>query len=218
MDNYYLPSADFDINLSAALDGDPEAQLKLGMTFYFGDGVGQNYEHAFHWYEKAASRGNAMAMCNCHDMLVKGTGVPKDLRSAKLWAESAAVRGDAYGQFFLARMHEQNIGRPKDARLAAKWYRMAANLGCAHGQNNYGLMQIYGEGIRQNIPSGLEWINQAMKQDHPTAFYNAGILASEGVFVQLDPELAFECFSRAEELGYPEARVVLDNWCQVDVF
>jgi hypothetical protein len=34
MKYYYLPTTDFDKNLYAALDGEPEAQLKLGMVFF----------------------------------------------------------------------------------------------------------------------------------------------------------------------------------------
>lgn len=45
----------------AAEQGDAEAQYNLGLCYYNGEGVQQDYTQAVHWWRKAAEQGNARA-------------------------------------------------------------------------------------------------------------------------------------------------------------
>jgi TPR repeat protein len=47
--------------LPLANDGDASAQFALGLMYYNGEGVLQNYSQAVHLYRKAADQGNASA-------------------------------------------------------------------------------------------------------------------------------------------------------------
>lgn len=47
--------------IDAASYGDSAAQCQLGDAYFNGEGVAQDYEKAFEWYEKAAAQGNENA-------------------------------------------------------------------------------------------------------------------------------------------------------------
>ena len=49
---------------AAALTGDANAQLQLGVIYEHGRGTPQNYTKAISWYQKAAEQGNALAQYN----------------------------------------------------------------------------------------------------------------------------------------------------------
>ena len=51
---------DFD---AAAQKGDPRAQYNMGVFFFAGDGVKQDYETAVKWFRKAADQGYGNAQC-----------------------------------------------------------------------------------------------------------------------------------------------------------
>ena len=41
-----------------AKKGDDKTQLQLGLAYYNGDGIKQNYREAYHWFSKAIEQGN----------------------------------------------------------------------------------------------------------------------------------------------------------------
>jgi TPR repeat protein len=49
---------------SSVLPTTPESQYSLGLKYYNGDGVVQDYGQAVAWYQKAAGQGDASAQTN----------------------------------------------------------------------------------------------------------------------------------------------------------
>ena len=68
-----------------ALDGDTEAQNKLGLCFLNGNGVDKNYSKAVACFRKAARKDNQEAQQNLSFALKEGHGVKKDLSLATYW-------------------------------------------------------------------------------------------------------------------------------------
>ena len=58
--------------------GDAEAQVDLGVMYFVGDGVPQDYAEAVRWYRLAADQGHARAQFNLGFMYATGDGVPQD--------------------------------------------------------------------------------------------------------------------------------------------
>ena len=52
--------------------GDADAQYNLGLMYYNGQGIDQDYREAVKWYQKAAEQGNADAQNNLGLMYNKG--------------------------------------------------------------------------------------------------------------------------------------------------
>ena len=73
--------------------GDAEVQLALGVMYFVGDGVPQDYAQARSWFEKAAAQGHAMAQFNLGVMYRDGKGVRQDKRVAKEWYGKACDAG-----------------------------------------------------------------------------------------------------------------------------
>ena len=76
-----------------AEQGDAETQNNLGMLYYEGHGVTQDYVMARQWWEQAAAQGNAAAQFNLGVLYKKGQGVPQNNATARKWFEKAAAQG-----------------------------------------------------------------------------------------------------------------------------
>jgi TPR repeat protein len=68
------------------------AQNNLGLMYYNGQGVPQDYGEAARWYLLAAEQGNATAQSNLGSMYYGGLGVPQDYVQAYMWVSLAASR------------------------------------------------------------------------------------------------------------------------------
>ena len=73
--------------------GDKVAQCNLGLMYYNGNGLPQDYKEAVKWYTKAAEQGYADAQFNLALMYDNGQGVPKDYKEAVKWYTKSAEQG-----------------------------------------------------------------------------------------------------------------------------
>ena len=62
----------FQANLKKARQGDASAQYRLGVMYYNGQGVEQDYQKALEWYEKSANQGDSDAQLNVGIMYHEG--------------------------------------------------------------------------------------------------------------------------------------------------
>jgi hypothetical protein len=75
-----------------AAQGKAEAQFNLGVMYYEGRDVRQDYSQAAAWYRKAAEQGYAKAQFILGGMYKKGQGAPQDYTQAYMWLNLAAAR------------------------------------------------------------------------------------------------------------------------------
>jgi hypothetical protein len=81
-----------------AEQGHAEDKYNLGVCYYQGQGVPQDYAKAVEWYSKAAAQGYAPAQCNLGFCYSRGQGVPQDNAKAAEWYRKAAEQGHALAQ------------------------------------------------------------------------------------------------------------------------
>ncbi len=98
---------------AAAEQGDAEAQNKLGLVYYNGQGVVQSYEEAAKWFRKAAEQGHAIAQGNLGFAYDKGLGVPQSYTEAAKWYRKAAEQGNAIAQNNLGFAYDNGQGVPQ---------------------------------------------------------------------------------------------------------
>lgn len=79
--------------LSAAGNGDTDAQVKLGIRYYTGRGVPQSEEEALKWFYSAAGQGNAQAQFYMGRARFSGEGIRKEHESAYAWFHVSAANG-----------------------------------------------------------------------------------------------------------------------------
>ncbi len=76
--------------LPVAEQGDRRAQYQVGVLYYRGEGVPQDFAEAAKWFRQAAERGDADAQFNLGLLYLDGTGLPKDFVRAHMWFDLAA--------------------------------------------------------------------------------------------------------------------------------
>src|SRR5215510_1422578 len=115
----------------SAEGGDASAQNKLGLLYYEGKGVPQDYRQAKQWFEEAAKQGYAGAQTNLGTLYLHGEGAPQSDQMALFWFSQAAEQRDALAFAKLGLMYARGQGVLQDFIQAHMWY----NLSAAHGEN-----------------------------------------------------------------------------------
>ena len=111
----------------AAGEGNADAQARLGLLYYRGRGVPQDFAEALRWSRQAADQGDAVAQFNLGFMYSKGRGMPPDYAETAHWYRKAADQGNIEAQFNLGVMYDQGQGVPQDPVEAHKCLSLAVS-------------------------------------------------------------------------------------------
>jgi TPR repeat protein len=139
-----LYAGDYDTALRefriAAAAGLELAQYNLGVMYYTGEGVEQDYQQAAQWLTQAAELGHLRSQFNLATMYYNGLGVTSPLM--RVWPLSL-------------------LSRNQNRRQAARWYEQAAEY--EHGEAQYNLATMYeaGEGVAQDPVTAYRWARLA---------------------------------------------------------
>ena len=113
--------------------GNADAQHLLGLMYYMGRGVAQDYKQALEWHRKAALQGKADAQYVVGAMYYTGNAVIQDHKQAVTWFRKAAEQGHPDAQQVLGLMYRYHMaGMPQDNVIAY----MLWNLAAANGSMN----------------------------------------------------------------------------------
>jgi len=115
---------------------DADAQFNLGVMYYQGLGVEQDFKEAVKWYQKAADQGFATAQSNLGFMYRQGQGVEQDFKEAVKSYQKAVNQGDAQAQSNLGLMYEEGQGVEQNNVIAYAWWNIAATNGEENAKNN----------------------------------------------------------------------------------
>jgi uncharacterized protein len=132
----------------AADNGLAIAQYNLGVMYFTGEGVAQDYQQSFHYTQLAAEQGHVNAMVNLGVLYYNQLGVQPEWMA--VWPLSL-------------------INRERHYREAAHWYALAAEYD--HGGAQYNLATMYetGLGVEQNLSQAYMWTLLARDNDVPDA-------------------------------------------------
>lgn len=126
-----------------AAAGDARHQFNLGLTYYYGKGVAQDYGKAAYWYSKAARQGLANAQNNLAAMYQAGQSVPQSYPRAAFYYAKAAEQGHAIAQTNLSNLYFHGEGVSRDRARAYMWALIAAATDPSH------------RGYRDELAAGL---------------------------------------------------------------
>jgi uncharacterized protein len=112
-----------------AKQGDTDAQFKVGLMYYFGQGVPRDYLESLNWFKMAARQGHPLAQYNAGYMYEKGEGTPQDYAEAARYYRRAAEQGYQLAQYTLGYLCEKGQGINRDEIQALMWYNLAAIQG-----------------------------------------------------------------------------------------
>ena len=113
--------------------GNKDAEHLLGLMYYMGRGVPQDYKQALNWHRKAALKGKSDAQYVVGAMYYTGNAVIQDHKQAVIWFRKAAEQGHPDAQQTLGLMYRYHIGgMPQDNVLAYMLWNLAAAGGSAN--------------------------------------------------------------------------------------
>ena len=162
MTGFAIAQSDYDDNISAAKNGDADAQFHIAWLYFCGDGgVDQDFEKAVYWCRKAANQGHIRAQSELGYCYFAGEGVAKDYKQAVMWLSKAAKEGYAEAQDYLALCYSNGYGVPKDEKLAFDWYNKAADQGFAASQYSLGIAYYHGLGVKQDYELSVYWLRKS---------------------------------------------------------
>ena len=113
----------------AALRNHPLAAYNLGLMFYEGEGVEQDFAQSLEWFERAAEAGSPSAGFQLGLMHFHGQGVVKDPAKEAYWYRRAALGGNAEAQYNLAVLLSKGEGVEEDDVSALAWLGLAVDNG-----------------------------------------------------------------------------------------
>ena len=206
-----------------------DALYFLGLMYYNGHGVEQDYEEAAHTLRQSAKGGNTDAQNLLGVMYDHGKGVPQNVEEAEQWFRRAAAAGYAEAQQNLERLLASieaaaEAVTPADdlqkglAAYEAGDYETALAIltplawaGNADAQNTLGWMYDYGHGVEENDAEAVKWYRRAAKQGNAIAQNNLGKMYEHGIGVSQNDEEAIKWYRSAAEQGHAEARQNLNG-------
>lgn len=106
----------------AAEKGHPLAQSKLGMMYFKGIGVEQNFPKAVEWFQMAVDQEDAMDEVTLGTMYLGGLGVEKDVEKGKSLISKAADSEFPAAEYMKGQMYELGFGYEKNLDEAYQWY------------------------------------------------------------------------------------------------
>jgi hypothetical protein len=117
----------FEENRSKAEQGNAVAQYNLGIFYWKGQGVTEDWAEAAKWSRKAAEQGHPAAQAFLADRLLRGYGVTikKDEAEAVKWYLRAAEQNYAEAQNSLGYCYLWGKGVPTNIVEACKWFNLA---------------------------------------------------------------------------------------------
>ena len=101
-----------------------DAMWLLGMMYYKGIGVPEDYKQAFTWFENASGLGDPDSMNFIGFMYESGIGVERDLDQASRWYEKAVENGSVEAMYNLSILNM----KLKNDVSSYMWYKLAEHF------------------------------------------------------------------------------------------
>ncbi|WP_051311664.1 SEL1-like repeat protein [Zooshikella ganghwensis] len=154
-----------------AQQGDGDSQFRLGLRFYHGLEVPQNYPTAYDYFRQAAEQGHQQAQYLLGAAFYEGKGVPKQLEEACHWLEPLAKQGNLQAQYIVGMifLEAKTPSKLADPAWGAYWLSKAALAGHSAAQYQLGILHLEGEGVPKHLGDAYHWLMMAHQQNHPEA-------------------------------------------------
>ena len=197
--------------LDFTLQDDAETLYNIGLRYYNGDSVAQDYAKAIDCFHQAAEQGFTPAQYFLGECYYYGRGVTQDYTQAVSWYRKAAERGNANAQSHLGYCYETGRGVTQDYAQAVYWYRKAAEQGLAADQFRLGYCYINGLGVTKDYAQAVYWYRKAAEQGYAKAQNDLGYCYENGQGVTQDYAQAISWYHKAAEQGNAKAQNNLGN-------
>ncbi len=190
----------------AAEQGDVRAEYALGVLYFNGNGVPQNYYTALDFFKRAANKNNGRACNDIGLMYQYEYGVQKDESLALEYFLKGAELGDAMAQSNAGYIYETR----GEISKAVYWYEKSAEQNYAASQRRLG--NIFQSGYQTGVKGTPDYsrakdlFEKASAQNDALAQHYLARIYYEGKGIQHNYFKAFEFEKKAAENGLAEAQ------------
>ena len=162
---WYKTAADF---------GDDRGQFYMGLAYYNGDLVEQDYAKASMWFTLAGEKGYPLAQYYLGHMYFKGNGVPKDTAEAMRWFTLSVDRECNEARISLGDIFSNPKWPNRDYRYAYNLYKQAMDSGFPDGFYKIGMMHYNGVLVPVNFIQASKYFRSGAELDHAGCCYMMG--------------------------------------------
>lgn len=154
----------------SAARNDPAMMVILGDHYRIGRSTPADFKKALREYEKAASRGYAMANHRIAYMYADGLGLPKDRDKILHFLKLSADGGYDLAQYDCALIYlNGKFNEPRDFALAYKYLKKAADQNHRLSMESLAMLAHHPASVPAGVPCGLkealEWYRRAGDTD-----------------------------------------------------
>ena len=192
-------------NIRAALTGHPVSSYMLA-TYY--ESVGDDFEKAAFWYNKALEAGNKKAkdplarLCRkIGDCYYIGNGVNQNYTKAVNWYEKSVEADCVEALNSLGVCYFYGFGTNQDYKKAVFLFEKATDAKDSAAQNNLGMCYYFGKGVNQDYNKAFYWYSKSAESGDADAKNNLGTCYFEGIGVTQDYAKAVHWYDEAAKAG-----------------
>lgn len=189
----------------AAEQNDPIGNYYLGIMYYDGVGVTQDFIKALKYFEKAAEYTD-YAYLWIGRFYYGGKGVTQNYTKAFEYYKKAADVGIKESQHQIGEMYYNGKGVAQDYTKAFEYFKKAADKGLKESLTDIGLMYYYGEGRPQDYIKAREYFKKAAEQNDARGIFCIGWMYEKGQGMDRNLSTAFSWYKKAAELNYSSAQ------------
>lgn len=200
-----------------ATGGDAIAQNTLGLWYYTGKNVKQDYNEAINWWGKSAIQNNADAIGNMAMCFQLGHGAKADSITAMNLYKKALKLGNKdiikqhtlieknTGSLFSCRLlyncYSHGIGTKKNLPLASHYLERLSKAGDEEMQFNLAL-QLYNA---KQMNEAAKWFKKSAAKGKPGAVFYLGLMTFQGTGIAQDKAQGLKLLQKAADMGFLSA-------------
>ncbi|KAF9995012.1 hypothetical protein BGZ79_000211 [Entomortierella chlamydospora] len=192
--------------------GDAPAMHQLGLVYFNGLDVPQDYVKARDWFEKAAMMGYTDGCMNLATMYHKGIGIPENLTEAIRWYKVAANQGSMISQSQLGNMYYRGDGTAVNYEEAVKWHQMAADQSFLPSVGVLVTCYGLGRGVSRDPAKAVELALKFAELGFPEVQFLVGTMYTDNYLTPKDDEKAKSGFKRQQIRDTQEPSRRFGNW------
>ena len=144
-----------------ALEGNAEAQFRLGLMYRSGRGVARDPKMAVRWFKLAVDKHHIGASLSLAQLYMDKAGGNYDPETALGLLRDVADQGVIEAQRYLGELYRKGGDVAQDFDEARRWYQLAAAKGDIASQAGLGELYRYGYGVDQSYPHAYMWFSLA---------------------------------------------------------
>lgn len=197
----------------AAENNAPDAANNAGVAYETGQMVSPDNSIASNYYKKALDLDptEELYFANYWGVQLKLTNATDEKLKILATLEDRANMNGVNSQWILAEVYSGIRNFPADAVKERYWLEKSAINEHKCASLSWGIMLMQGDGVKQDIVSGVRYIEKADSLGAQKAAYNLGVIYMEGKYTTKNVAKGLEYLERGAEEGNLESLIYLSK-------